>query len=110
MYVTDFSTERADKANALNEASLHKPKTPHPSSYKGFSVGDREVSQSAFNEYLDTHISKTIAIRYQSTRAGSAKYWRTLSLIEFDDTYFSAFDSYAGINKVFRRDRVIEYK
>lgn len=112
MYVTDFSDEEVDNVHAVNGASttttkVQKAKT---STNKGFSVGSREVNQDAYGEYLKARVSKTITIRYQSTRAGSAKYWRTLSLIEFNDTYFSAFDSYAGINKVFRRDRVVEFK
>ncbi len=110
MYVTDFSDEQVDNINAVQGTSkpkVDKPKTP---ANKGFSVGSREVNQDAFGEYLQGRISKSINIRYQSTRAGSAKFWRTLSLVEFDGTYFSAFDSYAGMNKKFRRDRVVEFK
>jgi superfamily I DNA and/or RNA helicase/very-short-patch-repair endonuclease len=110
IYVTDFSDEEVDNVHTLNGTSTTKVEKPKTSANKGFSVGSREVNQDAFGEYLRAHVSNKITIRYQSTRAGSAKYWRTLSLIEFNDTYFSAFDSYAGINKVFRRDRVVEFK
>ena len=111
MYVTDFSEDAVDHVRVVNgapaKARVEKPKT---SSNKGFSVGSREVDQDAFGEYLRVRVSHLITIRYQSTRAGSAKYLRTLSLIEYNDMYFTAFDSYAGINKVFRRDRVVEFK
>lgn len=110
MYVTDFTDERVDNITPVKVSSIPKTKQSGSSSNKGFSVGSREVNQHAFGEYLKARVSNNISIRYQSTRAGSAKYWRTLSLIEYNDTYFSAFDSYAGINKVFRRDRVIEFR
>jgi very-short-patch-repair endonuclease len=110
MYKTDFSDEKVDNVTPLKSSSSTKTKQSSSSSNKGFSVGSREVSQDSFGDYLKARISNNITIRYQSTRAGSAKYWRTLSLIEYNDTYFSAFDTYAGINKVFRRDRVVEFK
>jgi len=110
MYVTDFSDERVDNVTPVKPSSTPKVQKSSASSNKGFSVGSREVNQGAFGDYLKARISNNITIRYQSTRAGSAKYWRTLSLLEYNDTYFSAFDSYAGINKVFRRDRVVEFK
>jgi superfamily I DNA and/or RNA helicase/very-short-patch-repair endonuclease len=110
MYVTDFSDEEVDNVHAVSGSSRTKAETPKTSTNKGFNVGSREVNQDAYGDYLKARVSNTISIRYQSTRAGSAKYWRTLTLIEFNDSYFSAFDSYAGINKVFRRDRVVEFK
>jgi very-short-patch-repair endonuclease len=110
MYVTDFSDERVDNSTPINPQTTPKSQKSNTSSNKGFSVGSREVNQDAFGDYLKARVSNNISIRYQSTRAGSAKYWRTLSLLEFNDTYFSAFDSYARINKVFRRDRVVEFK
>lgn len=110
MYVTDFSDEKVDNVTPVQASPIPKARHSNTSSNKGFSVGSREVNQEAFGEYLKTRVSNNITIRYQSTRAGSAKYWRTLSLIEYNDAYFSAFDSYAGINKVFRRDRVVEFK
>lgn len=110
MYVTDFSDEKVDNVTPVNTHSAAKATGSKATSNKGFSVGSREVNQNDFGEYLKARVSNNITIRYQSTRAGSAKYWRTLSLIEYNDTYFSAFDSYAGINKVFRRDRVVEFK
>lgn len=110
MYITNFSDEHVDNIHAVRGASTPKSGKPKVTANKGFSVGSREVNQDAFGRYLQSHISKSITIRYQSTRAGSAKYWRTLSLVEFDDTYFSAFDSYAGMNKKFRRDRAVEFK
>jgi len=112
MYVTDFSDEVVDNVHTVigSQPTKTNNQKPKATSNKGFSVGSREVNQDDFGGYLNTHVSKTINIRYQSTRAGSAKYWRSLSLIEFNNAYFTAFDSYAGINKVFRRDRVVEFK
>jgi very-short-patch-repair endonuclease len=110
MYVTDFSDEHVDNITSNKVSSTSNSQTTSSSSNKGFSVGAREVNQANFGEYLKARISNNITIRYQSTRAGSSKYWRTLALIEYNDTYFSAFDSHAGINKVFRRDRVVEFK
>ena len=110
MYVTDFSDEQVDNVNPVNASPTPKVSKSKASSNKGFSVGSREVNQDAFGDYLKARVSNNITIRYQSTRAGSAKYWRTLSLIELSDTYFSAFDPYSGINKTFRRDRVVDFK
>lgn len=110
IYVTDFSDERVDNVSPVKPSSNVKHEKPRASSSKGFTVGAREVNQDAFGDYLQARVSKPINIRYQSTRAGSSKYWRPLKLIDFDGTYFSAFDSYSGINKKFRRDRVIEFK
>ncbi len=110
MYVTDFSDEEVDNVNPVKSTAKQKVEKPSPNSNKGFSVGSREVNQVSFDVYLKARVANTISIRYQSTRAGSAKYWRTLKLIEYNDIYFKAFDSYAGIDKVFRRDRVVEFK
>ena len=110
MYITNFSDEEVDNVHDVNGTSTTKVQKPNSSVNKGFSVGAREVNQDAFGEYLGDRVSKNINIRYQSTKAGSAKYWRLLSLIEFNDTYFSAYDSFSGTNKTFRRDRVVEFK
>ena len=109
MYITDFSNEQVDNVSPVG-TSTSKTEKPKTTSNKRFNVGAREVNQDVFDDYLKARVSSTITIRYQSTRAGSAKYWRNLFLIKFDDKYFSAFDSYAGIDKVFRRDRVVEFK
>ena len=110
MYITNFSDEEVDNVHDVNGTSTTKVQKPNSSVNKGFSVGAREVNQDAFGEYLGDRVSKNINIRYQSTKAGSAMYWRLLSLIEFNDTYFSAYDSFSGTNKTFRRDRVVEFK
>lgn len=110
MYVTDFSDEKVDNVTPVKATSKPKAEKPSATSNKGFSVGSREVNQVDFEQYLKARVTSTITVRYQSTRAGSAKYWRTLKLTEYNDTYFKAFDSYAGIDKVFRRDRVVEFK
>lgn len=110
MYVTDFSDENVDNFTPVKPTASSTQKQSSAPSNKGFSVGSREVAQDAFGEYLSARVSNNINIRYQSTRAGSAKYWRTLRLIEYNDTYFTAFDNYAGIDKKFRRDRVVEFK
>jgi very-short-patch-repair endonuclease len=75
-----------------------------------FSVGDREVNQSEFAEYLQQHKNGKIQIRYQSMRAGSARYWRDLSLAGFDDTYIQVKVDGREYPIKFRRDRVVEYK
>jgi len=110
MYVTDFSDEKVDNVTPVKPTSTSPRNQSSTLSNKGFSVGSREVAQDAFGEYLQAHVSNNINIRYQSTRAGSAKYWRTLKLVEYNGTYFTAFDTYAGIDKKFRRDRVVEFK
>jgi len=110
IYVTDFSDEKVDNVTPVKASSNPKVEQPSAASSKGFSVSTREVNQDAFGNYLKARVSKPITIRYQSTKSGSAKYWRTLALSNFDETYFTAFDSYAGIDKKFRRDRVVEFK
>lgn len=110
IYVTDFSDEYVDNVTPVRASTGNALKSK-PASNKGFSVGSREVNQNDFGSYLQSHDNGgTISIRYQSTRAGSARFWRTMKLVEFNDTYFKAFDSYSGINKTFRRDRVVEFK
>jgi very-short-patch-repair endonuclease len=83
--------------------STHKEK-------KSFSVGEREVNQTEFSDYLRSHNKKMIQLRYQSMRAGSARYWRSLSLIGFDDTYIQVKVVGKDYPIKFRRDRVVEYK
>ena len=110
LYVTDFSAEKVDNVTPVSASSEPKAGQPRVTSSKGFSVGAREVNQEGFGDYLKSRVSKPITIRYQSTRAGSAKYWRHLALVDFNEEYFTAFDSYASMNKKFRRDRVVEFK
>lgn len=85
-----------------------KPKKETPKTT--FNVGDREVNQSDFTNYLRPRVKGAIQIRYQSTRAGSARYWRELSLIDFDDVYIQAAQEGKDYPVKFRRDRVVEYK
>ncbi|MFV0485561.1 MAG: RAP domain-containing protein, partial [Candidatus Saccharimonadales bacterium] len=75
-----------------------------------FSIGDREVDQTRFAQYLQANKNGKIQIRYQSMRAGSARYWRELNLIDFDDTYIQAQQADRDYPVKFRRDRVVEFK
>lgn len=107
-YVTDFSDERVDNVSLVNAApspNVNKAKT---STKKEFSVGDRGVNQDDFDTYLQSRGNGIINIRYQTARAGSARYWRDLKLMKYDDTYIYAEGDDYPIK--YRRDRVIEFK
>lgn len=107
-YVTDFSDERVDHTSPVNPAPRANKAT---TTKKEFSVGDRGVNQDDFELYLQSHARGTINIRYQSTRAGSARYWRNLRLIRHDGTYlYSEGSGNQNYPIRYRRDRVIEYK
>jgi very-short-patch-repair endonuclease len=109
-YVTDFSDERVDNVSPINtKPALRATKTKaKTSTKKEFSVGDRGVDQDDFNRYLQSHTDGFIRMRYQSTRAGSAAYWRDIKLAKYDDTYLYAEGNDYPIK--YRRDRVIEFK
>lgn len=87
-----------------------KPKTSKTSYVNKFSVGDRGVDQEEFAKYLRAHAKGNIQIRYQSMRAGSARYWRNIELIGFDDTYIQAKQDGKEYPVKYRRDRVVEFK
>ncbi len=98
------------KATAPKKQVQAKPKANATAKKSEFSVGDREVNQTEFGDYLKSKTNKNIEIRYQSTRAGSARYMRTLHLVDFDNTYlFVKLDDREYPIK-FRRDRVVEFK
>ena len=73
-----------------------------------FTVGDRAVDQDEFERYLQNN--KTITIRYQSMRKGSANKWRTFKLSSYDETYLLAPSEDGSYPIRYRRDRVVEYK
>ncbi len=108
-YVTDFSDERVDNVSPVNATpapvKVNKAKT---STKKEFSVGSRGVNQDDFTRYLQSRGSGVIRMRYQSARAGSAKYWRNVKLVKYDDTYLYVEGTDYPIK--FRRDRVVEFQ
>ncbi len=115
MYVTDFSDEHVDNvspvqavpaASSVKRTNTAKTKPTKPT----FSVGDREVSQEDFERYLSSRRQGYIEIRYQSMRAGSAKYWRTIHLDGYDDIYLFSKNENTPYPIKYRRDRVIEYR
>jgi very-short-patch-repair endonuclease len=115
MYVTDFSDESVDSVTPIQAApetsrvkrtNTSKNKSAKPS----FSIGDREVNQAEFEKYLSGHQQSNIEMRYQSMRAGSAKYWRTIRLDGYDDTYLYSKHENATYPIKYRRDRVIEFR
>lgn len=73
-------------------------------------AGDREVDQNELGEYLQQHNNGKIQIRYQSKRVNSARRWRELKLIDFDDTYIYTEDPESEWLIRYRRDGIVEYK
>lgn len=123
MYVTDFSGEDVDHTQPVNIASSSRntsSTTSRPK--KEFSVGSRGVNQADLEVYLQQRDGGNITIRYQSTKANSAKYWRTINLVKYDDTYlyspptdghgYNSTSQYSGSGYLikYRRDRVVEFK
>lgn len=114
MYVTDFSDEHVDNINPVQATSSSRVKSTRTAkttpAKPNFSVGDREVNQDELERYLSTHQQGYIEIRYQSMRAGSARYWRTIHLDGYDGTYMYSKQSNAPYPIKYRRDRVIEFR
>ncbi len=115
MYVTDFSDEHVDNVNAVQAApTATRVKRTNTSKNKSakpaFSIGEREVNQEDFERYLSVHQQSNIEMRYQSMRAGSAKYWRTIRLDGYDDTYLYSKQDNTPYPIKYRRDRVIEFR
>lgn len=119
MYVTDFSEEHVDhispvktapdSAGSKKSTKSAKSSTNEPSN-STFSVGSRAINQDGFEDYLRGRLQSDIQIRYQSMRAGSSKYWRTIYLKDYDDTYFYTEQSDGDYLVKYRRDRVIEFR
>ena len=108
-----IKSESHTSPNVKKEISSHKSTAAKPRKEKAttiFSVGDREVDQAEFAQYLQAHKNGKIQIRYQSMRAGSARYWRELNLVGFDDVYLQAQQADRDYPVKFRRDRVVEFK
>lgn len=103
------------KASTSNSpTATYNPQTSDTKSRKNdkkFSVGDRAVNQAELGRYLETRVRGIINIRYQSPRAGSSRYWRSMKLIKYDGTYLYIDDNKSHNRPVrYRRDRVIEFK
>ena len=110
MYVTDFSDEHVDNVTPVKGAQTTSRTKTTTSTKKEFNVGDRGVDQDAFDIYLSANVGGKINVRYQTPRVGSARYWRPIELVKYDDTYFYT-DAATGDYLVkFRRDRVVEFK
>ncbi|AHB42017.1 hypothetical protein RAAC3_TM7C00001G0151 [Candidatus Saccharibacteria bacterium RAAC3_TM7_1] len=115
MYVTDFSEESVDNVTPVQAVpvtrNVKRTNTAKTTPAKPtFSIGDREVNQEDLERYLSTHQQSYIEIRYQSMRAGSAKYWRTIRLDSYDGTYMYSKQDNAPYPIKYRRDRVIEFR
>ncbi|HSE29206.1 MAG TPA: AAA domain-containing protein [Candidatus Saccharimonadales bacterium] len=115
MYVTDFSDEHVDNVSPVQAAhvtsNVKRTDTAKTTPAKPtFSIGDREVNQEDFERYLSSRQQSYIEIRYQSMRAGSAKYWRTIRLDGYDGTYMYSKQDNAPYPIKYRRDRVIEFR
>lgn len=98
------------KKAEVKKISPQKAKPVKSSSKASFTVGDREVNQTEFGKYLQKHANGNIIIRYQSMRAGSARYWRELNLKSYDDIYILANQHDRDYPVRYRRDRVVEFK
>ena len=115
MYVTDFSGEGVDNATAVRATQSRSTTMTKASAKKEFSIGDREVNQARFEPYLAARVGTDITVKYQTPRANSANYWRSIKLINYDDTYLysEATDrrDYSRDYLVkYRRDRVVDFK
>ncbi len=111
IYITDFSDERVDNLTPVNASQAPRVNNAKTSAKKEFSVGERGVNQDVFDSYLQSQRGDAISIRYQSPRAGSANYWRSIKLIKYDGTYlYAASDGRHSYPVRYRRDRVIEFK
>lgn len=103
-----YSRSKERKPSSRLTYSESKPQKRE--SKTAFSVGDREVNQADFSKYLSSNKDGKIQIRYQSMRAGSARYWRELDVIEFDDIYIQAKQEGQKSPVKYRRDRVVEFR
>lgn len=68
------------------------------------------MNQAELSKYLSGCKDGKIEIRYQSMRAGSARQWRVLEMIDFDDTYIHAKQEGKDYPVKYRRDRVVEFQ
>lgn len=110
-YIAKHSKGLSVKSDAKPKAVAATTKSkPAKKEAPTFTVGDREVDQAELTQYLQKHNNGSIEIRYQSMRAGSSNYWRSLSLVGFDDRYLSVKVEGKDYPIKFRRDRVVEFK
>lgn len=118
VYGEENVTYIASKLQGVNQKPISttksKPVTKKSEAAKKeaskFTVGNREVDQAKLTAYLQQHRNGKIQIRYQSMRAGSSNYWRTLDVKDFDDTYIHAMQEDKEYPIKYRRDRVVEFK
>ena len=107
-YTTDFSDESVDVDSVEINSSTSKSDN---STKKDFNVGDRKVNQLELELYLRSHLGGTINIRYQSTRAGSSRYWRSFKLIKYDNVYlYTPSTNEQQYSIKYRLDRVVDFK
>lgn len=105
IYKTDFSDERVDNFNPVNVAPANSAKV---TAKKDFNTPEKGSDQTELEKYLQSRTNGIINIRYQSTRVNSAKHWRTLKIMKYDDTYLYTEGKDYPIR--YRRDRVVEFK
>jgi very-short-patch-repair endonuclease len=79
------------------------------SKQSALTVSTGGINQVDFGQYLQSHVGKTIKIRYQSMRAGSARHFRELTLISFNDKYFRAISPSYDQPAQYLRERVVEF-
>ena len=115
-YVATFARsakeDSEDSGGTLSNSVSTSSKAIHldtPAKRPAFSVGDREVNQKDFEKYLRGRVGKTITIKYQSTRKGSARNWRDVEMEKYDSVYiWSRHED--GYPIRYRRDRVVGFK
>lgn len=111
-YITNFSDELVDHTTHIktNNSNPTRAKSTTSTKKPTFSVGDREVNQDILETYLRNKTPGRIEIRYQSMKAGSSKYWRTINVSSYDTTYINTTQSDRDYPIKYRRDRVIEFR
>lgn len=109
--ITSGGTNQSSQPPKKSPPVVPKPPITKPTlpNKPDFTVGDREVDQAQFERYLKQHNNGTITIRYQSTRKGSARRWRTIDIVKYDSVYlYSRHED--GYYIRYRRDRVVDFK
>lgn len=90
--------------------SEDEPSVVEEGPYDGHEEAIRKDPKKDIEEYLNLHINKPIYFRYQSKRINSAKRWRELKLIDFDDNFIYTDDRNSERIVRYRRDGIVEYK
>ena len=110
MYVTDFSDEHVDNVTPVRGTQTASSAKTTTSTKKELNIGARGVNQDTFGAYLSANVGDAINVRYQTPRAGSTRYWRSIELVKYDDVYFYTDTATGDYLVKFRRDRVVEFK